>query len=68
MHLIPGLSLCTTEQAEIVGVDDADMGEFAYDYVGLEQEIGHNTAVGVLGGNREPDHKGSESSVMNEKP
>jgi len=42
MHYIPGLRLRTTEEAEILGIDDAEMGEFAYDYVGLEQEIGHS--------------------------
>ncbi len=57
MHFIPGLRLRATEQAEILGIDDAEMGEFAYDYVGLEQEIGHNLDTGVeLGGNREPNH------------
>ena len=52
MHFIPGLSLRTTEEAEILGVDDADMGEFAYDYVGLEQEIGHAVEMGEV----EPAH------------
>ena len=58
MHFIPGLSLRTTEEAEILGIDDADMGEFAYDYVGIEQEIGHtlDTGITATGGAREPDH------------
>jgi len=57
MHFIPGLRLRANEQSEILGIDDAEMGEFAYDYVGLEQEIGHNVDTGVdLGGNREPHH------------
>jgi len=57
MHFIPGLSLRTTEEAEILGIDDAEMGEFAYDYVGLEQEIGHSLeTVGAVGGGREPEH------------
>lgn len=42
MHFIPGLRLRASEEAEILGIDDAEMGEFAYDYVGIEQEIGHN--------------------------
>ncbi len=41
MHFIPGLSMRGSEEAEILGIDDAEMGEFAYDYVGLETEIGH---------------------------
>ncbi|KAF8993626.1 ammonium transporter AmtB-like domain-containing protein [Cyathus striatus] len=58
MHFIPGLRLRTTEEAEILGIDDAEMGEFAYDYVGLEQEIGHSVDVGLgaVGGAREPRH------------
>jgi Amt family ammonium transporter len=39
MHFIPGLRLRADEEAEILGIDDAEMGEFAYDYVGLEAEI-----------------------------
>ncbi|KAF8327995.1 ammonium transporter [Amanita rubescens] len=41
MHFIPGLSMRGSEEAEILGIDDAEMGEYAYDYVGLETEIGH---------------------------
>lgn len=59
MHFIPGLSLRASEETEILGVDDAEMGEFAYDYVGLEQEIGHavDCSVGAIGGSREPEHR-----------
>jgi Amt family ammonium transporter len=58
MHFIPGLSLRCSEEAEILGTDDSEMGEFAYDYVGLEQEIGHtiDTNFAAAGGAREPDH------------
>ncbi|EJT99169.1 ammonium transporter [Dacryopinax primogenitus] len=41
MHFIPGLCLRTTEEAEIIGIDDAEMGEFAYDYVGVDAELGY---------------------------
>jgi len=62
MHFIPGLRLRSSEQAEILGIDDAEMGEFAYDYVGLEQEIGHTVDTGLpLGGNREPKHTESNT-------
>lgn len=58
MHFIPYLSLRANEEAEILGIDDAEMGEFAYDYVGLEQEIGHTLeTIGAVGGAREPDHQ-----------
>jgi Amt family ammonium transporter len=58
MHYIPGLRLRGSEEAEILGIDDAYMGEFAYDYVGLEAEIGHDVErdMGAVGGAREPDH------------
>jgi Amt family ammonium transporter len=39
MHFIPGLRLRASEEAEIVGIDDAYLGEFAYDYVGTEPEL-----------------------------
>jgi len=39
MHLIPGLRLHATEQTELTGIDECEMGEFAYDYVGLEPEL-----------------------------
>jgi Amt family ammonium transporter len=70
MHFIPGLSLRTTEEAEILGVDDADMGEFAYDYVGIEQEIGHtlDTGLTATAGNREPNHSHAPSTSSVEKP
>jgi Amt family ammonium transporter len=59
MHFIPGLRLRASEEAEIIGIDDAEMGEFAYDYVGLENEIGHNPheELNALSGGREPDHR-----------
>ncbi|OCF30761.1 amt family ammonium transporter [Kwoniella heveanensis CBS 569] len=39
MHFIPGLRLRADEEAEIVGIDDAYLGEFAYDYVGTDPEL-----------------------------
>jgi len=38
MHYIPGLRLRVSEDTEELGIDEADMGEYAYDYVGLESE------------------------------
>ena len=64
------------EDTEILGVDDAEMGEFAYDYVGLEQDLGVLDVEGglarekqnALNGGREPmhHHHADESSL--EKP
>jgi Amt family ammonium transporter len=47
MHFIPGLRLRASEEAEILGIDDAEMGEFAYDYVGIDAELGHDTRISV---------------------
>ncbi|KAL5478230.1 hypothetical protein ACEPAI_2414 [Sanghuangporus weigelae] len=68
---IPGLRLRCDEETEILGVDDAELGEFAYDYVSLDAEIGaglpHSASgpggphsdvspFGAFGGRREPPH------------
>jgi Amt family ammonium transporter len=39
MHLIPGLGFHVPEATETSGIDESDMGEYAYDYVGLELEL-----------------------------
>ena len=39
MNMIPGLRLRASEEAEIQGIDDAEIGEFAYDYVELTREV-----------------------------
>jgi len=41
MNLIPGLSLRATEEAEITGIDEAEIGEFAYDFVEKERDYIH---------------------------
>jgi len=39
MHFIPGLRIRVPEETEIIGIDECEMGEFAYDYVALETEL-----------------------------
>ncbi|KAI9844424.1 MAG: ammonium transporter Amt1 [Sclerophora amabilis] len=39
MNLIPGLTLRASEEEEMLGIDDAEIGEFAYDFVELTREI-----------------------------
>ncbi|KAI0255270.1 ammonium transporter [Lactifluus subvellereus] len=59
MHFIPGLSLRCKEDAEIVGIDDYDMGEFAYDYVGLRQDVEgglEQEGINATNGSKEPHH------------
>jgi Amt family ammonium transporter len=36
MNLIPGLSLRATEEAEVLGIDDAELGEFAVSSISLD--------------------------------
>jgi len=62
MHYTPGLKLKVSEEVELLGIDEADMGELAYDYVALEPEIGtfvHDDMAAVEQANR-PYHE-SES-------
>lgn len=71
MHFIPGLQLRASEEAEIIGIDDAEMGEFAYDYVGIEAELGMKDAdyrEGAAGGGREPRHSLSHHHEAGHKP
>lgn len=75
MHFIPGFRLRASEKAEILGIDDANLGEYAYDYVGIDQEIGHalELELGGQGGGREASHHAGhahgsdEASVNKEK-
>ncbi|KAH7921871.1 ammonium transporter [Leucogyrophana mollusca] len=70
MHFIPGLELRCSEEAEILGIDDAEMGEFAYDYVGLEAELMPRHEYenqGATGGSREPQHHIATSSGESEQ-
>jgi len=39
LNFIPGLQLRATEQEEIMGMDETEIGEFAYDYVELSRDV-----------------------------
>lgn len=39
MNFIPGLSLRSTEEDEIMGIDDAEIGEFAVSFYSLTTSI-----------------------------
>ena len=45
MNLVPGLRLRTSEEAEVLGMDDAEIGEFAYDYVELTRDVINGDAL-----------------------
>lgn len=46
MNLIPGLKLRASEEAEVLGMDDAEIGEFAYDYVELTRDVINGDSLG----------------------
>lgn len=39
INLIPGCKFRTDEEGEIVGVDEVELGEYAYDFVSLRREV-----------------------------
>ncbi|KAI4114644.1 MAG: hypothetical protein LQ338_007972 [Usnochroma carphineum] len=39
INLVPGLGLRATEEAEVIGMDDAEIGEFAYDFVEFTRDV-----------------------------
>jgi Amt family ammonium transporter len=38
INLVPGLHLRASEEAELLGMDDSELGEFAYDYVEVRRD------------------------------
>ena len=72
MHFIPGCRMRCDEETEILGMDDAEMGEFAYDYVGIDAQAKHafhdNTHshgdVPPTTGGREPHHVHAQTIVV----
>jgi ammonium transporter, Amt family len=76
MHYIPGCRMRCDEETEILGVDDAEMGEFAYDYVGIDAQAGHvyhddthsHSDVLPTTGGREPMHKHTSAIVVEHRP
>lgn len=68
MNLVPGLSLRATEEDEVNGIDDAELGEFAYDYVELRRET--NAIIfgeEAIDSKNSGDHSGREAAMMSEK-
>lgn len=48
MNLVPGLSLRVSAEEEELGLDDGQLGEFAYDYVELSRHV--NEVLGSFDG------------------
>lgn len=49
MNLVPGLSLRASGEDEEAGIDDAQLGEFAYDYVEISRHVND-----ILAGDEHP--------------
>jgi Amt family ammonium transporter len=49
LNRIPGMHLRATEEAEVLGIDDAEIGEFAYDYVELTRDVMNDAEGGEAG-------------------
>ena len=58
MNLVPGFSLRTSEEAEIEGIDEAEIGEFAYDFVEKERDYIHGPegVDGAVASSSSSDH------------
>jgi Amt family ammonium transporter len=57
MHFTPYMRLRVDEESELIGIDESQMGEYAYDYVGLDSEVPLlNDNASATGGGREPQH------------
>jgi len=57
MHFTPFMRLRLDENSELIGVDESQMGEYAYDYVGLDSEVPFLGNTGsATGGGRGPQH------------
>jgi len=70
MHFIPFMRLRADENSELIGIDESQMGEFAYDYVGLDSEVPLlGDTASATGGGREPQHANVHESehASNEK-
>lgn len=64
MNLIPGLSLRASEEDENNGMDDAQLGEFAYDYVELRRETSDAVIQDIEAGSSRGSSKGSAAMSM----
>jgi ammonium transporter, Amt family len=72
INLVPGLKLRATDEAELLGMDDDQLGEFAYDYVEVRRDYlawtpNHNKAP-IAGLEQEPVSTSSDAEIETETP
>ncbi|KAJ9602124.1 ammonium transporter Amt1 [Cladophialophora chaetospira] len=65
LNFIPGLHLRASEQEEIMGMDETEIGEFAYDYVELSRDVVNGLEQDVA---TPRDARSSDGEAKMEKP
>lgn len=63
MNLVPGLSLRVSATEEDVGIDDAQLGEFAYDYVELTRHVADSSSPGSMSSSSSTHEKNTREVV-----
>jgi Amt family ammonium transporter len=66
INFIPGLHLRASEQEEIMGMDETEVGEFAYDYVELSRDVVNGLEHDTAPAHR--DHPSSDGELHEDKP
>ncbi|KAK4212521.1 ammonium transporter AmtB-like domain-containing protein [Rhypophila decipiens] len=61
MNLIPGLSLRVSAEDEDLGLDDTQLGEFAYDYVEITRSVSSELVTNSTGSNADHNSLKGES-------
>lgn len=63
---VPALRLRVSEHEEELGIDDVELGEFAYDYVEVVREVKPLDAPSVINGIREDGEDGSSHRCLSQ--
>ncbi|OGE56312.1 hypothetical protein PENARI_c003G06777 [Penicillium arizonense] len=63
INLIPGLSLRAPEEDEIMGIDDAEIGEFAYDYVEIRRDVVNGVEAAETSSKRTMTPTGEDATI-----
>jgi hypothetical protein len=64
MHVIPGLRLRYEDDEEVTGIDEAELAEFAYDYVKMDPNYEYNIQADPVDGTPGPGHQGNGAAGM----
>ncbi|BGP50784.1 hypothetical protein JCM10450v2_006710 [Rhodotorula kratochvilovae] len=59
---IPGLKLRASEESEILGIDEAECGEYGYDFLALRREMDDGHVEAHAGLSRSPSHLSNEKN------